>query len=93
MDSGIARARLLRLLAWIVPLLLACAATAVAPPPQPKFQVSFPASVHAQPITGRVFVIISNKADPEPRLAAGSLSISVELFGVDVASLKRANPP
>src|SRR2546423_1234445 len=41
-----------------------------APAPQSageKFEVSFPASVHPGPITGRVFVMIAKKEAPEPR--------------------------
>lgn len=37
----------------------------------PRFQLSFPASTHAGPITGRVFVFVSRRAAPEPRLQAG----------------------
>ncbi|HEY2545197.1 MAG TPA: hypothetical protein VGI46_03935, partial [Candidatus Acidoferrum sp.] len=33
-----------------------------------KFEVSFPASVHAGAITGRVFVVVTTKDKPEPRL-------------------------
>ncbi len=52
-----------------------------------KFEVSFPASVHAGAITGRVFVVISKKDKPEPRLAAGSWGDSGPLYGVDVNGL------
>ncbi len=34
----------------------------------PRFEISFPASVHAAPITGRLLVVISPRAEPEPRL-------------------------
>ena len=33
-----------------------------------RFEISFPASVHDQPITGRVFVMITRSAVREPRL-------------------------
>lgn len=32
----------------------------------PRFEVSFPASVHSRPLTGRVFLMISRHAKPEP---------------------------
>jgi len=54
----------------------------------PRFKVSFPASAHAEPMTGRVFVMISNKDRPEPRLQAGSWGDTSPLFGVDVEQLK-----
>ena len=38
-----------------------------------KFEVSFPAAVHAGAITGRVFVVVSTKDKPEPRLVGGKL--------------------
>jgi hypothetical protein len=70
-----------------------CAALAgcVQPPPtraSVAFAVAFPAAAHAQPITGRVYVILSRDSDPEPRLAAGSFGQSVPFFGADVSELK-----
>ncbi len=53
----------------------------------PRFSVSFPASVHAQPITGRVFVIVTHDTTREPRLESFSWSNSEPLFGVDVSAL------
>jgi hypothetical protein len=52
-----------------------------------KFEVSFPAAAHAEAITGRVFVMISSKDKPEPRLVAGSGGDSGVLFGTDVDGL------
>jgi hypothetical protein len=53
-----------------------------------RFKVSFPASTHAQPITGRVFVMISNREKPEPRLQVGFWGDTTPLFGADVVKLK-----
>ncbi len=50
------------------------------------FEVSFPAAAHAEPITGRVFVMISRDSDREPRLQTGRTG--VPLFGRDVEQLK-----
>jgi hypothetical protein len=36
-----------------------------------RFQLSFPASVQAQPVDGRVYVIVTRHAEPEPRLQFG----------------------
>src|SRR5580658_9165062 len=52
-----------------------------------KFEVSVPASVHAGAITGRVFVVVSRRDKPEPRLQAGSWGDSGPFFGVDVNAL------
>ncbi|MGA2476686.1 MAG: hypothetical protein ABSF73_08710, partial [Terriglobia bacterium] len=53
-----------------------------------RFKVSFPASTHARPITGRVFVMISNREKPEPRLQVGFWGDTAPLFGADVVQLK-----
>jgi hypothetical protein len=49
-----------------------------------KFEISFPASVHPAPVTGRVFLFISKNDKTEPRLGD-----DVVKFGVDVHA---ANP-
>src|SRR5436309_98767 len=56
-----------------------------------KFEISFPASVHATPMTGRAFVMITRKKDPEPRLQAGSWGDAPPFFGLDVEALKPAH--
>ena len=57
-----------------------------------SFEVSFPAGVHAQPITGRVFVVVARDSVPEPRLTAGSFTESTPFFGVDVSELAPGQP-
>jgi hypothetical protein len=69
-------------------LLAASAAWAETPLSRLQFKVSFPASVHAAPVTGRVFVVISNRENPVPRLQTGSWGDTAPLFGSDVAELK-----
>ena len=34
-----------------------------------RFTVSFPASIHAEPVTGRMYLMISADSTPEPRLS------------------------
>ena len=51
----------------ILPLL--CLSPAAA---QPRFEISFAASAHAGPITGRVFVALSKTEAPEPIQQIGS---------------------
>lgn len=53
-----------------------------------QFEISFPKSIHSEAITGRVFVMISKKNKPEPRLQAGSWDRSVPFFGRDVHALE-----
>ena len=36
-----------------------------------RFELSFPASVHAEPVTGRIYVMVSRTNDREPRLQIG----------------------
>jgi hypothetical protein len=57
-----------------------------------RFDVSFPASLHAGPITGRMFVFISSDNRREPRFEAGSYAGSVPFFGVDVSGLAPGTP-
>jgi enterochelin esterase-like enzyme len=53
-----------------------------------QFEISFPASAHAQPITGRVFVIITTEKRGEPRLQAGFWGDTAPFFGADVSQLR-----
>ncbi|MFB3813266.1 MAG: alpha/beta hydrolase-fold protein [Terriglobales bacterium] len=85
-----------RLYAAVLLVLAATAAaqTAVAPAPAaaPRFEIWFAASAHAQPITGRVYVIITRRSSPEPRLQVGSWTQETPFFGADVSQLKPGEP-
>ncbi len=48
-------------------------------------EITFPAAVHAGPVTGRVFVMISRNGEREPRLEIGR--VGVPFFGRDVEKL------
>lgn len=50
-----------------------------------RFEVSFPASLSAEPITGRLIVVLSRKETPEPRLTISPYGSPI--FGVDVEDL------
>jgi Putative esterase len=52
-----------------------------APSPELSFSLSFPATAHSGPITGRFFLCISKDDKQEPRMNAE------EIFGIDVHSL------
>ncbi len=82
-----ARSRSSRLTALSALLALAALALPAAARAQ-KFEVSFPSSLHSEPITGRVFVFISKNDRREPRFEAGSYARSVPFFGVDVSALR-----
>lgn len=51
-----------------------------------QFEISFPANAHPNAITGRVFVMISDKPEGEPRLQIGTHGIP--FFGKDVENLQ-----
>src|SRR5580704_4754030 len=48
-----------------------------------KFEIYFPESTHAKPITGRLFLIITRNGDGEPRTQL----FDVPLFATDVTQL------
>src|SRR5215471_18187472 len=48
-----------------------------------KFEISFPASIHSEPITGRVFLVITRSEQPAPHLQL----FDVPFFAVDVRKL------
>lgn len=54
-------------------------------PSRTRFEISVPTAAHAEPITGRVFVIISRTGEREPRLQTAR--IGVPFFGRDVERL------
>src|SRR5262245_45235778 len=57
-----------------------------------RIEVSFPASLEAKPLDGRVLVIISKDQAREPRMQVGRGLQSQPLFGVDVDSLAPGTP-
>ena len=50
-----------------------------------RFEISFPAAAHAEPVTGRVYVMISRTDAPEPRLQVGRTG--TPFFGRDVEAV------
>ena len=53
-----------------------------------RFKITLPAGQQPQqPVTGRVFIMISKVDNPEPRLQVGSWRSRVEFFGRDVQDL------
>ena len=52
-----------------------------------KFEISFPASAHAGPITGRVFVMLAQKDSPQPMQQVGNWGGQTPFFAIDVDQL------
>lgn len=52
-----------------------------------KFEISFPAAVHAGPMTGRLFVVLAKRDQPEPIRQAGSWTGQAPFFGADIDAL------
>jgi hypothetical protein len=78
-----------RALPYLLVLLLAfgCSLSRAQTSAGPRFEISFPATAHAGPVTGRVFVVISRHEQPEPRLQVGSWTQEAPFFGTDVFQL------
>jgi hypothetical protein len=53
----------------------------------PRFEISFPDSVRAQPVTGRLFLMITRRNEPEVRLQGMTWFASPEILAVDVANV------
>jgi hypothetical protein len=63
--------------------------------PGPKgksFSVSFPASVSAMPLDGRVLLVLSNDDSAEPRMQINDTPRSQMVFGVTVDGMKPGEP-
>ena len=51
-------------------------------------RLSFPASTHAGPITGRAFLFVARSDKSEPRRQSGAFRESEPFFGIDVSAVK-----
>ena len=57
-----------------------------------RFEISFPASLRATPVDGRVLLILAIKGEPEPRLQIGEALDTQQMFGVDAENLTPGKP-
>ena len=65
-----------------------CAAgPGIQPPEGPKFKISFPASLSAQPLDGRMLLMLSNDDGAEPRFQVSDAAATQMIFGIDVDGL------
>ncbi len=55
-----------------------------------RFEISFPAGASAQPVTGRIYVMIARTNEREPRLQIGRTG--VPFFGRDIEALAPGRP-
>ncbi len=77
-------------LALTIALVCATCAPSASRPGSLRISISVPASVHADPITGRAYVLIttdSGDSGHEPRSAADDFTASIPLFATDVEGL------
>src|SRR5215475_4068484 len=69
-------------------VILGSAASANTPPTSPRFSVSFPKERSAQPLDGRILLLLSNDGSAEPRMQI-SISYKTQMvFGLDVDQLE-----
>jgi hypothetical protein len=55
----------------------------------PRFAVSFPSELSAQPLDGRLLLLLSTRADGEPRFQISGTSLdSQQVFGIDLEGMK-----
>ena len=66
--------------------------TLAAASPSPMFQVSFPASLNATPVDGRLLLILSTDGSAEPRIQINDTPASQIIFGVTVDHLQPGKP-
>jgi Putative esterase len=57
-----------------------------------SFAITFAASTHAAPVTGRAFLIISRDSNPEPRFEIHPFDRGLPIFGRDVNALHPGEP-
>jgi len=78
----------LRLGAAIIAGLLATAAASAAG----RFSVTFPQSLSAEPLTGRLILVFSPDGEQEPRFQVGWDKDAVPFFGMDVENWRAGEP-
>ena len=73
--------------AAFIPELTARSAFAAPPPQSPTFSVSFPKERSAQPLDGRLLLMLSTDASAEPRMQISLSPHTQIVFGLDVDQL------
>jgi hypothetical protein len=57
-----------------------------------SFTITFPKSIHAAPVTGRAFLILSKDSSPDPRFQIHPFDRGLPIFGRDVNALAPGEP-
>jgi len=57
-----------------------------------RIEVSFPSTIEAKPLDGRVILVLSRRETPEPRFAQMTGVNAQPMFGIDVNALKPGQP-
>ena len=70
----------------VVALLLASGAAAA-----PRFSVTYPAEMSAEPLTGRLLLVVAPGGKGEPRLQVTWDEDAIPFFGIDVETGRRAS--
>ena len=74
---------------WLLaPLAALIAPPAHAAPDAPKFSVSFPKERSAQPLDGRLLLILSSDSSEEPRMQISLAPRTQMIFGIDIDGLQ-----
>ncbi len=86
--------RLCVLIGWVVAVtILSPGSSAREKSGRFKFEISFPSAVHPDPITGRVYVIVSKDGKREPRLQTGfDIATGIPIWGKNVQTLRPGEP-
>ncbi len=69
------------------PLALGLCCILLSAAPRDRITLSFPASAHAQPITGRFYVILTRANKPDPRIQVLAPEFSPPFFGIDAENV------
>src|SRR5262245_40337103 len=76
--------QLMRLLA--LALASGVASAAAQPTKAPRFEITVSPAIRSAPVTGRLVLVVSKTAEPEPRLAVAPQGPAI--FGVDLTQLR-----
>jgi hypothetical protein len=80
------------ILAWAMLVTSACGPRSGLPQAKLKFAVSFPAGKSAEPLDGRILLLVSNDGSAEPRFQVSDGARTQLIFGLDVNQLAPGEP-
>jgi hypothetical protein len=80
--------RVATILVLLCGFVAAAFSAAASPKDGPRFSVSFAAERSAQPLDGRILLVLSTDGSAEPRMQVGTSAQTQMIFGVDIDGLK-----